>query len=236
MNILILAAGKADGEDYPLCLTEFNGIPLMQRVVTLCEPLSPARIIFALRDDEVVRHHLENVVNLLAPSALTLRVMGETRGAACTALLASGHIDNDEELIILNGNELIDEDFLKIVEGFRAQKLDAGTVTFSSVHPRYSYVRLNSVGVVVEAREKNPISRDAVAGFFWYRKGSDLVRAVQIMIRKDARVNGNFYISPAFNEMVLQNKRIGVFKIDNVNYHPLKNFQQIERFETIVDR
>jgi dTDP-glucose pyrophosphorylase len=236
MNILILAAGGASNNEFPLYLTEFNGEPLMQRTVGLCQSLSPARIVFALREEDVRKYHLDSIIKLLAPSAVVQSVHGETRGAACTALLASSVIDNQEELLILNGNELLEENFDSIVQGFRARGLDAGAVAFNSVHPRYSYVRLDAHGLVVEAREKKPISRNAVAGFFWFQNGNDFVRSAKKMIRKDAHVDNTFYICPAFNELVLEQKRIGIHTIDGKNYHPLKNLHQIERFETIVDR
>ena len=236
MNILILAAGGSSSREYPLCLTEFNGEPLMQRTVNLCGPLSPARIIFALLEDEVSKYHLDSIVELLTPHAVVQRVHAETRGAACTALLASGMIDSDDELLILNGNELIEENFVSIVQGFRDRGLDAGAVSFPSVHPRYSFVRLDDYGFVVEAREKKPISRNAVAGFFWFQKGRDFVRAAKKMIRKDAHVDNTYYICPSFNELILEQKTIGVKHIDGKNYHPLKNIHQIERFETILER
>lgn len=236
MNILILAAGAASSGEYPLCLTEFNGEPLMQRTIGLCQSLSPARIIFALREEDIRKYHLDTIVTLLVPEAVVLRVHGETRGAACTALLASGLLDGDDELLVLNGNELLNENFQTIVDGFRARSLDAGAISFPSVHPRYSYVRTDADGFVVEAREKKPISRNAVAGFFWFRKGGDLIRAIKSMIRKDAHVNDLFYICPAFNELVLEQKKIGIQSIDGKNYHPLKNSHQIERFESIADR
>ena len=234
MNILILAAGGVSTYEYPMCLIEFDGLPLMQRTAGLCQPLSPARIIFAFREEEVLKYHLGSIVELLVPGAVVLHVQVETRGAACTALLASGMVDNDEELLILNGNELLDENFFAIVQGFKTRGLDVGAVTFTSVHPRYSYVRLDANGFVIEAQEKKPISRNAIAGFFWFQNGRDFVRATKNMIRKDAHVNDIFYICPVFNELVLEQKKIGIHPIDGKNFHPLKNTHQIEHFETIV--
>ncbi len=156
MNILILAAGQAPlvpDVDYPLCLAEFDSVPLIQRVTKLCTGLNPSRLIVAFRASEISRYHLDKVVTLLWPDAVIVRVQEETRGAACTALLAAGMIDGDDELLIVNGNELLNTDFLAIVSDFRESELDAGTVVFDSIHPRYSYVRLDQHGLVVEASE-----------------------------------------------------------------------------------
>jgi len=239
MNILILTAGQMtfvsqDG-DYPLCLTEFDGTPLIEKLIQSCHSISDANFIVTLRDQDTHRYHLDNVVHLLAPSAKILRITEDTRGAACTALLAATYIDNDDELLIINGNEILDADFFAILEDFRKRKLDAGVVTFHSVHPRYSYVRLNDQGLVIEAAEKKPISRLATVGFYWFARGKDFVRAAKNMIRKDALVNELFYICPALNELVLEQARIGTYGIDSDKYHPLKTERQLIQFETAID-
>ena len=239
MNVLVLAAGSpafdmGDG-DYPLCLTEFDGVPLIERIALSCAPLQAKHFVFALREAEVSRYHLDNVVRQLVSDADTVRVSQATRGAACTALLCAEHIDNDDELLIVSANELLDIDPSEAIAEFRAADADAGTIVFHSVHPRYSFVRLNAAGLVVEAAEKNPISNHATAGFYWYRKGRDFVEAAKQMIRKGAQVDGLFYVCPVFNQLILQQKRITTFRIDAHQYHPLKTERHFRQYDTAVD-
>ena len=238
MKVLILAAGRVPqggAESYPPCLTEFNGQPLIQRLLLHCGPLRPSRLIVVFSAQQVRDHHLDRVTTLLWPGAMVLSV-DQTRGAACTALLACGHIDDDEELLIVNGNELLDTDFASIVADFRARRLDAGTAVFQSVHPRYSYVRVDAQDLVVEASEKVPVSTNATAGFYWVARGSDFVRAAKNLVRKDASVNGDFYICPSLNELVLEHRRVGIHPVDSSRYHPLKTTRQIEQFASRVER
>jgi dTDP-glucose pyrophosphorylase len=234
VNILILAAGPdqstPDG-GYPLCLTEYNSVPLIQYVLTTADRLGPRNVIAMFREQDRSKYHLDSVVSLVAKNSTILAIREPTQGAACTALLAIKHIDNDEELLILNGNELLDTDFRPIVAAFRDRQLDAGVVVFQSVHPRYSYVRLDDRGFVIEASEKNPISNHATVGFYWFRRGADFVRAAKSLIRKDAHVNGHFYICPTFNELILASKSIGVFPVSSKAYHPLKDERQLKQFD-----
>jgi NDP-sugar pyrophosphorylase family protein len=238
MNIMILVAGRAasgpDG-DYPLCLTEFGGIPLIERLVKACDSLSCDRFIFALLEEDIQKFRLDNIVSLLTPKAQVLRVREATAGAACTALLASSWIDKDEEFLILSSSELIDADFGAVAADFKKRKLDAGVITFSSIHPRYSYVQLNKDGLVIEASEKNPISRNAVASFYWFARGRDFVQAAQDMIRKDANVGGLYYICPTLNEFVLRGQKIGTHHIDLKQYHPLKTERHLQNFEAALE-
>lgn len=236
MNILILAAGGVelhDG-DYPLCIAEIDGKPLIQWIIDACSEIRDAKFIVALREQDIRSYHLGNMIGLLSPRASVLSVPENTQGAACTAMLATPYIDTDEELLILNGNDLLEANFSSIVSDFHHRDLHAGTVTFSSVHPRYSYVRCDAEGLVVEAAEKNPISRAATAGFYWFKHGKDFVRAVQNMIRKNASVNDLFYICPSLNELILEQRRIGTYAVELSHYHPMKTLQQVSQCETLI--
>lgn len=231
MKVLILAAADQQGEfedsDYPLCLTEFDGTTLIERIARKCAGLPASEWIFAMREREVRRYHLDNVVRQLVPNPRILIVRDNTRGAACTALLAAGSIDSDEELLIVSANEVVDVDLTTLVESFRLRGLDAGTIVFPSVHPRYSYVRLDQQGFVLEAAEKNPISSDAMAGIHWFAHGRTFVHCAKQTIRKDAHVEGSFYVSPTLNELVLEQSLIGVHRIEARQYHPLKNRRRV---------
>jgi hypothetical protein len=231
IRILILGAGPVPAEgETPTWIAEHDGELLVEHLVRACAPLD-GRLIFAVRGEDLVRFHLDNVIGLAAKDAQIVTITGETRGAACTALLGIRHIAPDEELLILNSNELVKIDYREAVESFRRRGLDAGVVVFPSLHPRYSYVRFDSDGLIVEAAEKRPISRHATAGFYWYRRGASFVEAAQDMIRKDASVDGRFFISLTLNELVLKQLRMGVHQIEAKHYQPLKSRQQIAAFE-----
>ena len=53
--------------------------------------------------------------------------------------------------------------------------MDGGVIVFDSVHPRWSFVRVDKAGFVIETAEKRPISRLATAGFYYFRRGADFV-------------------------------------------------------------
>ncbi|WKW30683.1 glycosyltransferase family 2 protein [Pseudomonas viridiflava] len=233
LNILILAGGDSnsniDDGNYPLCLADVGGITLIEHLLQACARIGATKVVACFRKSDIEEFHLESIMRVLAPGANVVSANKDVAGAACTALLAIGHIENDDELLILNGNELIDVDYLTIVTSFRERKLSAGTVTFPSIHPRYSYVRISDEGLVIEAVEKRTISRHATAGFYWFAHGKDFVRCAQNMIRKDASVNGKFYVCPVLNELVLEQHRVGVFAIDASLYRPLKTVRQVMR-------
>ncbi len=232
MNILILLAGDnvaTDGQ-YPLCLSEVNGKTILEHLLSECADFPNAKITCLAREEDVAEHHLDKIIQMLGKNKdfSVLTVKSKTQGALCTTLLAS-HIDVEESLLILSGNELIKKNLQSIVEDFEKRKLDAGTVVFHSIHPRYSFVKLNEENLVVEAAEKNPISQHATAGFYWFKSGKDFVNAAKNTLIKNAHVNGLFYICPVFNELILEQKRVGVFFIENQHYLPMKSTQQYQQ-------
>lgn len=234
-NIILLAGTKSDDirseGDFPYYLSEADGVPLIQSLIQSCASLDPGKIICMLPSADMNRYHLRNMISQLHPSAVAHPVHEITKGAACTALLASESIDTDAELMIISANEILDESLEKIVNAFRSQCCDAGVVIFKSLHPRYAFVRLTDTGEVVEAAEKNPISPHAVAGMYWFKHGKMFVDAVKNMIRKDAKVNDYFYIAPALNELILLHRKIGAYRVAPTQYRPLKSAAQIHAYE-----
>lgn len=235
INILVLAAGKSpnqNGErDFPLCLTEIGNNSLLEKIIQNTSTLSNGKYSFIFLEKESQRFHLDKIVSLLIKDSKCVLVPEHTQGSACTALLSASQLDQDAELLIVSANELVDLDLETVIVGFREKKLDAGTLIFRSLHPRYSFVSLDENGFVKETAQKEPISNNATVGIFWYAKTSDFVNGAKNLIRKDAKVDDKFFLAPVFNELVLQHKRIGVFNLPDGRYFPLKTEQQIDIFQ-----
>lgn len=244
MRLVVLMAGDSGlfevaGHKYPKNLVEIDGEPLVQRVVEGLQPVldRASHALFLVLEEECRRYHTDDVIRLLAPSAQVIGVPALESGAACTALHAIGAIGRDEPLLIFNGDQVLEADLPAIADGFAAAGLDGGTVTFDAVHPRWSYVRTGPDGLVVEAAEKRPISRIATAGTYWYRRGGDFVDGAMAMIRKDASVDGAFYVCPVFNEMILRGRRVGTHHVERERYFSLASLHGVDAYgEHLADR
>ena len=98
----------------------------------------------------------------------------------------------------------------------QADSVDAGILTFESIHPKWSFAKLNEDGFVSEVAEKKPISNKATVGIYYWAKGKDYVRYARQMITKNKRVNNEFYVCPVFNEAIEDKKKIKIFNIDKM--------------------
>lgn len=155
-------------------------------------------------------------------------------GAACTCMLAVDHLDLDAPLLITGGDQLLTVDPQVILDEFISKDYDGGVAIFDDIHPRWSYVKLDENDLVIEAAEKRPLSRNAVAGLYYYKKASDFISAAQKMIYKNANVNGKYYICPAYNEMILMNKTIGVYRIRKDQFFSMSHDSGVEAYKAYL--
>ena len=184
-----------------------------------------------MNSEDCKNFHLHNILRLLAEKCSVVKVNEETKGALCSILLGIKHINSKEELIICNGDQIIDCDFNEILSSFRKKNSDVGLITFNSVHPRWSYIRYDDDKNVVETAEKRPLSKHAVAGFYYFKQGLDFIKGAMKSIQKGADINGMYYIAPSINQLILENKKITAFEIASERYQSFYSPQKIREYE-----
>jgi dTDP-glucose pyrophosphorylase len=238
MNIVVMLAGSSkdfikNGRSYPKLLTEINGRTMIEIVIEGLRSLinHENNIIFMVDKLENDKYYLGDVIKLVLPESHVMTVGGETSGAALTSLLAVEYIDEEMPLVLINGDQLLDHDENDCIEYFQRHDADAGVIVFNSYHPRWSYVKINKDGLVSEASEKRPISNNATAGFYYYKKSSDYIKCAKNMILKGGDVDGAFYICPVFNEMILDQKKVVSYQIDSKEYHSFMSLEKVNEFK-----
>lgn len=238
LNILIPLAGKnqffSESEyPFPKPLIEFNGKTMIEHLIENFNTINEEKqFIFIVNTEDCKKYHLDNVLNILTDhQCKIIKLDNETKGAACSAMMAVEYVDNDEALIIANADQLFDMKLQLVIDSFKDS--DAGVITFESIHPRWSYVRLNKENKVTETAEKRPISKNAIAGFYFFKRGSDFINASSNMIKKDANLNGLYYVAPTLNELVLENRIISIYKVDNETYHTFYTPSKIKEYKRI---
>ena len=238
LNVLLLLAGKSAffSEEtfvFPKTLVEIDGKPMIQHVIENLDTIKiPKRMICIVNADDCRKYHLDNVLKLLCKDPVEIvKVDGETGGAVCSALLAIQHINNEEPLIIANPDQVIQENLNHVVDYFKENEADAGVICFEAVHPRWSFIRFDEQHKIVEAAEKRPISKHAIAGFYYFKKGADFVKASKLMMQKGIHVNGSYYVSMVFNELVLKGMHLLSYHVESDLYHTFYSPQKIEEYE-----
>ena len=202
------------GYTFPKPLIEINKKPMIQFVI---ENLSlEANYIFLVRKEHEKKYNITSLLKVLAPSCKIVIVNKLTEGAASTTLLAKKIIDNKNPLIIANSDQFIDWNSSKSMYKFMSKKNDAAILTFKSIHPKWSYARTDKYGNVLEVAEKKVISDNATVGVYFWKKGSDYVKYAKQMIKKNIRVNNEFYVCPVFNEAIKDKKKIIIEEVSEM--------------------
>jgi len=234
ITVIILAVGSPplvdDATPYPIFLSEIDQNSVLEIIAARIAKIKNSQEHYVFLESQATRFHLSQIASLLSPSCVITKISDETKGSGCTALLGACKVDPESELLFISANELVDVDFNEMLDDFRKRDLDGGTLIFKSLHPRYSFVSLDEKNFVTYAAQREPISSNATAGIFWFKKAGDFVEAIKQLILKDIHVDGSFFIAPTFNELILRHKRVGVMPLKKDAYVPLKTEQQVIEF------
>ena len=239
MKVIIPIVGNdtlENNTDYMISLYEIERKTIFQYCYDFLKSIDDAEFIVVLRKQDIKKYHFDQIVKLLIPNVKIVVAEGDTKGSVCSSLLAIDYIEDNEPLVISSSNQLFLANANDVINYFIEKDYDGGIVTFEDIHPKFSFVELDEKGLVIEAAEKRPISKHATAGFYYFKKGSDFIESAIGMISKDAAVNGLFYLCPVYNEMILKQKKIGVYPIDRNDYFLLKTESGIDAYKQYLKK
>lgn len=216
MQIVIPMAGRGKrfedaGYTNPKPLIDVNGIPMIELVVKNLN--IPGKHIFICRREHYEQYSLKNLLERTSPNCSIILTDKVTEGAASTVLLAKELINNEDELIIANSDQWVEWNSGQFLNHMRQNQADGGILTFTATGAKWSYIKLDEFGMITEVAEKKPISDIATVGIYYFKKGKYFTDAAEGMIRKNIRVNDEFYVAPVYNEMILSKKKIINYQI-----------------------
>lgn len=240
LNVVIPMAGLGSrfvsaGFQKPKPFIDVNGKPMIVRVL---ENLScdDAHYILIAR-----KEHLEAetiIVNQILErfNASFVSIDFLTEGSACTILHARNFIDNEVPLLIANSDQIIDFDVRTFVNEAKKRNLDGSILTFidKSKNPKWSFAKVDINDIVIEVREKQPISHYATVGIYFFNKGKYFVDGCIDMIIKNERTNNEFYTCPVYNELIEQGRVIGIFNIHEKLMHGTGTPEDLQNYLNVL--
>jgi dTDP-glucose pyrophosphorylase len=217
LNVVIPMAGKGSrfavkGYPVPKPLIEVgrNKTPMI-KVVT--DNLNfDAHHIFIVQKEHFEKYNLGCVLKLIKPDCTIIQLDEITEGTVCSVLKARHLIDNDIPLVIANSDQFLGgfnaSRFL-----YQSQNVDGSMITFKAYDTKWSFAKLDEDGFVSEVAEKKCISDNATVGVYLWNKGSEFVKYADQMIKKNIRVNNEFYTCPVYNEAISEGKKFKIIEI-----------------------
>ena len=233
-NIVIPMAGegkrfKDAGYTTPKPFIEANGKTMLE---TSLESLyfGDARFILIARSDHLIgyEHVMERIGKKYPTVVLTVDKL--TEGMASTVLLAKDSINNNDPLLIGACDQTVDVATQEFIEDARHRNLDGSLMTFHATDVKWSFVKIDDAGYVVEVKEKEPISTHANVGLYYFARGKDFVNSAKEMIAQADKSKNEFYVAPVYNYLVAQGAKVGIYEIDSSHMHGLGTPEDLEEF------
>ena len=181
-----------------------------------CLNYKDCNLIFVLRDEHVYNHHMDELLMKKFGDDISIVVLDQLKdGSVCSCLFAESLIDNDSPLVI----HTLDIEFRPVFDPHVMEILDADglILTFKSNSTNYSYAQLDKDGNVIKTAEKKAISPNACVGIYGFKKGSDFCKYAREMIERDLRTKNEFYISPLYNVLIEDGKKIVTEDVDKMH-------------------
>jgi len=221
LNIVIPMAGhgsRFSSACYPdpKPLIKIGQRTMIELVVTNLRPTQPHRFIFICQQAHIDRYGLGRHLSEIAPNCVVIPIAKVTQGAACTVLMAKDFIDSTTPLMIANCDQYVEIAIDDYLLHMQTKSLDGLIMTMTADDAKWSFVRLDTNDCITEVVEKVVVSNEATVGIYNYARGCDFVAAVDSMLSKQLRVNGEYYVAPAYNEMIITGSKLGYHNIGAV--------------------
>ncbi len=197
------------------------GLPMYVAVIKSF-PLAD-KYIFICQEEFLNKYPFEEETKKRFSNEKIYSVQGITEGQACTCLIAEEDLINNEELLIssIDYQIVYDEDEFNRMRYDKSVDVIIFTFQTKSIMKKdpnaFAYCRTDK-NQVVEVVEKRTISEKpeldpAVVGSFYYKRAIDFVRSAKKMIEKNIRINNEFYVGTAINQLIEEGLNVKVFPV-----------------------
>ena len=179
---------------------------------------------------------LGDVLRLVAPGCDVISMGKPTAGALCSVLLAHGASrEHEDELLVANADQW---------------SMSAWTAFWQPPEPavgrRHHDVPQHPSALVGTSRtehdqvvavaEKQPISRNATAGLYYFRRGTDFAEGAERMLLKNARAAASSTSRRSTTSSSCKADAIGTFAITADQMHGLGTPEEVERLQARAAR
>lgn len=208
-------------------LIPVSGLPM---VAQAAHDLPPAdHHVFVLRSNMLGYADVANQLRASYPKAIIKTIDRVTEGQACTASIGIDALEDEgwkscSPITIGacdNGALYNIDDFGKLLNDPLVDVIVWGIRGYPNAirHPEmFGWIDADG-GLIRSISVKTPLSTPAsdpiVLGTFTFRRSDDFRRALELLIAREGRINGEFYIDSLINDAIALGLRCHLFEIDN---------------------
>jgi dTDP-glucose pyrophosphorylase len=205
------------GYTKPKPLLDIHGVPMY-------------KVVFANLIDETIRSVTfiipqawglsESLKSLTKDSSVVVNVIEidyVTEGPAASVELAMRYLVPDLPVVTANSDQYINASLAEFYQMVQEPENDGVILCMNATDPKWSYVRIDASGLVVEVREKVVISNLATIGIYGFRSARIMQDAFEAMKSVGDRTNGEYYLAPAYNYIVKDGGSVRVMELGSLS-------------------
>jgi len=225
---LIPLAGRGSrfakvGYKDPKPLIDVSGKPMIIQAANSL-PNSENQIFVTLQE-HLDNYPLEQTLKDEYPNSKMVSIDAVTQGQAITCSLGLKDVGTDASLLVAATDNGMIYDKDKYNELIENETVDAIIFTFrnhvsSKNNPQmYGWVKTEddtATGVSVKVPiSDDPYNDHAIVGTFWFKKVEYFNKALENLIAKDIKVNGEYYVDSLMGELIELGLNVKVFEVDD---------------------
>ncbi len=208
----------------PKPLIDVSGKPMIIQAANFL-PATKEHIFVTLQE-HLNNYPLESTLKSNFPDSTIIAIDKVTSGQATTCDLGLTNVDENKSLFIAATDNGMVYNQDKLQEILNDRTTDAVVFTFrnhisSKQNPQmYGWVlvddELNATGVSVKVPISNtPYNDHAIVGAFYFKKITYFKEALNSLMKKDIKVNGEYYVDSMMGELINLGYKVKVFEIDH---------------------
>jgi len=181
---------------------------------------------FVTLQEHLENYPLEKTLKDQYQDAKIVSINEVTQGQAITCSLGLEDADTDASLLVAATDNGMIYNHKKYQELIEDSTVDAIIFTFrhhvsSKNNPQmYGWVKTdnkeNAIGVSVKVPiSDSPYEDHAIVGTFWFRKVEYFNKALENLLKKDIKVNGEYYVDSLMGELISLGLNVKVFEVDD---------------------
>ncbi|MCR5627648.1 MAG: glycosyltransferase family 2 protein [Lachnospiraceae bacterium] len=204
-----------EGYECPKPLIDLKGKPFFYwAAMSVIKKIDVEKMIFVILQDHADRFDLDKKILEYFPEAVIHYLPKVLNGAVYTCLEGAKYIDNDKPVIFCDCDLKFESTALNEFYAGDSIDADGSLVTFNSDRDRYSYVKKNDEGYVIETAEKKVISNEAICGAYGFRSAGLFIGNSEEYV-KDCPYNECF-MSGVYNVMIKKGLKVRSFMVDDI--------------------
>ena len=212
------------GYNDPKPLIDVSGKPMIIQAATSL-PNSQNHIFVALQE-HLEKYQLEKTLKDEYPNSNLISIDEVTHGQAITCSIGLEGIDRNTQLMVAATDNGMIYDKEKYQELIEDESIDAIIFTFknhisSKNNPQmYGWVKIDEDNNALEVSVKVPISESpyndhAIVGTFWFRRVEYFKKSLNNLLKKDIKINGEYYVDSLMGELIGLGFNVKVFEVDD---------------------